>query len=53
MVVLDKLSSEFSGKDYTSPGKNVAGKIFLPICEMPISFQASMATSQDNSFKIP
>ena len=29
MVVLDKLSSEFSGKDYTSPGKNVAGKIFF------------------------
>ena len=42
---IKKSSSEPSGKDHTSPGKNVAGKVFLLEYEMPISFQASVATS--------
>ena len=47
-----KLSSELSGKSHTSPGKNVTGKDFLAEYEMPISFQASVATPQDTFFKI-
>ena len=46
-------SCEPSGEVHTSPGKIVAGKVFLSKYEMPISFQASVATSQDNFFKIP
>ena len=42
---IKKSSSEPSGKDCTSAGKNVAGKVFLLEYEMPISFQASVATS--------
>ena len=49
---IKKLSSEPSGKGYTSPGKNIAGKEFLSEYEMPISFRASMATSQDTLFEI-
>ena len=41
------------GKGHTSPGENVAGKVFLSEYKMPISSQASVATSQDNFFKIP
>ena len=48
-----KLSSEPSGKGLTSPGINVTGKDFLSECEMPISFQVSVATSQVTFFKIP
>ena len=49
---IKKLSSEPSRKGHTSQGKNVAGRVFLSEYEMPISFQASVATSQDNFFKI-
>ena len=40
-------------KRHTFPGKNLAGKVFPSEYEMPMSFQASVATSQDNFFKIP
>ena len=50
---IKKLSSEPSGKGHTSPGENVAGKVFLLEYKMPVSFQESVATSQDNFFKIP
>ena len=52
-IAKKKLSSEPSGKGHTSPGKNVAGKVFLSQYEMSISYQASVTTSQDNFFKIP
>ena len=47
------LSSKSSVKGHTSPDKNVAGKVFLSEYEMPMSFQASVATFQDNFFKTP
>ena len=40
-------------KGHASPGENVAGKTFLFEYKIPISFQASVATLQDNFFKIP
>ena len=49
---IKKLSSEPSDKGHTSPGKNIAGKEFLSKYEMPISFRACMATSQDTFFEI-
>ena len=48
-----KMSSKPSGKGHTSPGENVTGKVSLSKCETPKIFQASVATSQDNLFKIP
>ena len=48
-----KLSSEPSGKGFTFPSKNVTGKDILYEYEMPISFQASVATSQDTFLKTP
>ena len=41
---IKKISSEPSGKGHTSPGKNVAGKVFLSKYEILISYQASVAT---------
>ena len=35
------------------PSKNVTGKDILSEYEMPISFQASVATSQDTFLKTP
>ena len=49
---IKKLSSEPSGKGLTSPSKNVTGKDILSEYEMPISFQVSVATSQDTFCKI-
>ena len=49
---IKKLSSATSSKGHTSPGKNVAGKISFSEYEMPINFQASVTTFQDNFFKI-
>ena len=40
-------------KGHTFPGKKVAGKVSFSKYEMPIIFQASVTTSQDNFFKIP
>ena len=52
---IKKLSCEPSckAKGHTSPCKNVTGKAFRLEYEMSISFQANVATSQDNLFKIP
>ena len=47
-----KLSSEPSGKGHTSPSENVAREVFYSEYKMSISFQASVATSQDSFFKI-
>ena len=52
LFLMKKLSSEPSGKGHTSPSKNVAGKILLSEYEMPISFQGSVATSQDHFIKV-
>ena len=52
-LYIKKIFSEPSGKGHTFPGKNVAGKVFLSKYEMPISFQATMATFQDNFLKMP
>ena len=46
-----KWSFEPSGKGHISPGENVAGKAFISEYKMPISFRASVATSQDNCSK--
>ena len=48
-----KKSFKPAGKGHTSPGKNVAGKVFPLEYEMPMNFQVSVANSQDNFFKIP
>ena len=42
-----KVMTQVKGSMNTSPGKGVAEY------EMPICFQASVTTSQDNFFKIP
>ena len=49
---IKKLSPENSSKGHTSPGKNDAEKVSFSEYGMPISFQASMTTSQDKFFKI-
>ena len=49
----NKLSSEPSGKGFIFPSKNVTGKDILSEYEMSISFQASVATSQDTFLKTP
>ena len=46
------LNPHYSGKGHTSPGKNIVGKGFFPKHEMSISFQGSVATSQNNIFII-
>ena len=47
------LNPQVKGSMNTYPGKGVAEKVSLSEYEMPICFQASVTTSQDNFFKVP